>query len=497
MLAETAIFLALDADPDFRPAATRHAAARATAVESFDPGDMGALAARLRRDPPKRMILVVRPQTIDVEWAHRLLEVATGVDEDPFLDVPYGLVTGRDPAAAVRFAERVVASSRGSAARTAGLFGSWEGPVAPTGQPLPALASLGFDATHAYVLTSAAKESRDTQAREALERMAGRGLCLFFSHGYPDRMEACFTAEELRRSGVRLDGTVLVNCACFNGCPGRWWAPGPQGMQAMPPPAPEASVALELLDRGVAAYVAGVDAWHGPLAMQMAMHLADDGATLGDAQACMVNRLAMEMAPQRVSFAPVEQRKFAGEGPENRRFNAAAMVVYGDPGWAPFAEGAPRNARAALVDPATGRMELTLAPPVRGMPGADAMLTQSQLLDYFSIRSPDVMREAAFELHRAVPWPEPLPPAPALRVVKAECGDQPLPTGPVQAMVESRPDGRWLQVRVPLAVRAYGSTWLLGLGAKGATIVLTPEPAAPPGAAAPAAAPAPEQRPAP
>ena len=44
---------------------------------------------------------------------------------------------------------------------------------------------------------------------------------------------------------------------------------------------PAGSVALQMLDSGVGAYVAGIDPWHGPLASQVFCLIADDGLRLG------------------------------------------------------------------------------------------------------------------------------------------------------------------------------------------------------------------------
>src|SRR5436305_975477 len=116
------------------------------------------------------------------------------------------------------------------------------------------------------------------------------------------------------------------------------------------PPAHEDSVALALLDSGVAAYVAGIDPWHGPLANQAFGYLFDDGLSLGGAAKRMADRLALDFLPGRISFPPTATvgDRFAGEGVTNRRHNGAGMIVYGDPAFAPLAQSASRLAFAEV-----------------------------------------------------------------------------------------------------------------------------------------------------
>ena len=70
----------------------------------------------------------------------------------------------------------------------------------------------------------------------------------------------------------------------------------------------------------------------------------------------------------------------------------------------------------------------------------------------------------------AVPVDAGMAAAPALRVVKAECGGQALPTGDVQTVLEETRAGRVLHVRVPLRVTAFGSPWVFMLANQGALV---------------------------
>lgn len=476
------------ADPAFRPAAERLALLHGVDVERCDLGHPSSVRDLLRapggRELPGAAVdhvaFVVDPRSLDMQVAQDLLVALTEVDEDPFVDVAYGFITGRDGPAALRFVERIEAGRGRTPTGNVALFGSWEGPTAPTAQPLSALKALGLTGRQRYVLALDADEARAKVAHEALDALGDVDLALLFSHGHPDRMELCFRGADLRTWRPSLPPCVVVNCACWNGVTGRWWEESAAGSVERVPVPLDDSVALGFLDSGCAAYVAGLDPWHGPLAMRYTMTLLDDGCTIGEAAKDTFDRLTLEFAPGRIAYPPVAQRGQRGEGTENRRRNSAAIVVYGDPAWAPRRAAASHRLRATRTEvDAEGARRLTIAldPLVDGTPGADFMLPQALLVDYHSVRSQDWSKEATLELRRAIDWPEPLAAVPEVRVVSATVRDQKLPCGQPQVAVEHVPSGRRLHVRVPVTVRAFGSMWPIGIATGGATITLEVRPA--------------------
>lgn len=526
---EYLVLLERGADPEFRSAAERLASVHQAKVELFDAEDLDSLQSRLRMLAPIHAAFVVAPEKIDVQFVQDLIERLVSLDDDPFLDVRFAFITGRDGAAAERFVAAGEEARRRQPTGKALMFGSWEGPVLPPKRPLTSLAAMNFDAAAEFVLARDPEELRAARTKavmlgtrsaggaggagsgseERVSAVAGdtgpaadADLLLLFSHGFPDRMEACFSGRDLREWGVKLAPGVVINCACWNGCPGRWWMPGSQGFVEQPAPERDVSIALAMLETGTAAYIAGVDPWHGPLANQATMHLIDGGLSLGDTWKALIDRLAIDFAPEPIRFGPVAERRFTGEGRDNRRRNAAGMIVYGDPAWAPFAATAPQRLRGAVEfvrDPTppksapdralsgvatpaqpsipSARIVLECDPLVRGEPGEDFMLAHSRLLDYHSVRSADVMHELSLEMMRVVDWPEPLPWPLHLRVTQATAGTNPIRIRAApQALLEQDGARRRLHLRVPLDIRAYGTAESFGPAINGARIVLEATP---------------------
>jgi hypothetical protein len=424
---------------------------------------------------------VLPPGKIDVDLAHEILALACRVDEDPFVDFEYGFITGRDGDAARKFVERIAAARKRKFGRKAALFGTWEGLFPPQRTPLTFFQRAGFDAEVRYVLARDEEPLQRKASREALETFSGRDALLFFSHGYPHEMAGCFTAAELREWKVDLSPAVLVNCACWNGAPGRWFAPGREGPVDRGIVPPEDSVALEILDRGVTGYVAGIDPWHGPLAFKVFARIVGDGMRLGEAAKRLLDRLALEFHPDRICFQPTLEHKerFSGEGVNNRRHNGAGMILYGDPAFAPFRNVAFRPDFAARETAEGGRIRIRMGtrPLIQGAPGADFLIPRSRLIDYYSVRSADFQKELAMEIYRVVAVPKGTVTVPLLQVASARSGKYDVKTGPPQVVLETTPRGDFLHVRVPLEEPVYSMLgWPQHIAAHGLTVILEENP---------------------
>jgi len=465
-------YLVLVEGPAYMPAAKAMAALHDGRVEGF--GSVETLLPRLRARPPRFVVYVLPPARIDVDLSHALLTLATRVDDDPFIDFEYGFVTGRDGAAALRFVQRIKAARGHVYTRRGAMFGTWEGQRMPPAGPLPALETLGCEFDVQLVHTHAPRGKQEAAAERALRSFAGRDMLLFFSHGYPDRMAGCFTAPQLREWKIELPHAVLFNCACYNGAPGRWFAPGAGGkFVGKGSVSTEDSVALQLLDSGLAAFIGGVDPWHGPLNNQVFQYVVDDGMRLGEATKMMADRLALAFAPERIHYPATAGVRMTGEGRANRLRNGAGMILYGDPAFAPFAKDAPRRMRARLGKGEQFELVITMAPLLNAVPGnIDFMLPQARLMDYYSVRTHDVMKELKMEVYRVVDLPQRLAKAPVLTVKKASARGIPVQTGTVQTLLEETPSGQRLHVRVPIDTKLFPPQPLIGMARLGLRIEL-------------------------
>src|SRR5438128_4154510 len=76
---------------------------RATALHpnasraDFDPNHLDALLATLRERQPRYALVFIMPDELDVNLAWAWLAMTTKLDDDPFVDVRTGFITGATP----------------------------------------------------------------------------------------------------------------------------------------------------------------------------------------------------------------------------------------------------------------------------------------------------------------------------------------------------------------------------------------------------------------
>jgi len=459
----------------YLPAARAMAELRHAELIEIDSRDREALASLLRDHFPRSVVFVLPPSSIDVDLCRDILEISATLDDDPFQDFEHSFVTGRDGQAASAFVAAIVAARVRKPGRTAGLLGSWEGAVAPAPADLTVARRLALELDQRYVLVGDTEEKRTAQARAALAAFETKDLLILFSHGYPDRMVACFEGSDLHPWGVRFPGATVVNCCCYGGAPGRWVEATGSGATDRGEVPRDRSVALGMLDTGLACYFAGIDPWHGWLANQVIVHLVDQGVTAGATSKHMADRLALEFLPGRIDFAPALEQRFEGEGTGNRRRNGASMILYGDPDHAPFAKGASRLFHGRIETEGEDlRITMGIKPLLDGLPSSDFLLAVCALTDYYSVKTSDILHELGTEVYRVFDVPGGMTAAPRLRVVSARAGDTDIPTSEPQLVLEDWHGEKRLHVRVPIPLRPMGTQEAMQICTRGIEIVLAP-----------------------
>ena len=106
---------------------------------------------------------------------------------------------------------------------------------------------------------------------------------------------------------------------------------------------------------------------------------------------------------------------------------------------------------------------------------SEGMLPQARLMDYYSVRTADVLKELKMEVHRVIALPEGWEDIAAVKVESLTSGGRDLPAGECQWAIEQTLDGRLLHVRIPIDAPIFGSTWQMWITQKGlsATLVVT------------------------
>ena len=381
--------------------AARHDARRLRAR----PGELASLLPAWRKRPPENVAIVVRPEDLDVNLAGELLAVSTQVDEDPFADFAWGVVTGRTADAAVALVEASdPARPRPEpAVRQFGVGG---------GQLPRSMAQVGFLAAGRSVVPLMSYLSRgDTDEtadrafiEESLPALDGAPILLLASHGYPDGMVGGLKAADV--TGLELSGSVVLNIACYTAVTSRWfeddWRAGEVAARTCDP---ADSFALAVLDAAPAAYVAYAGPRPaGPGLMAEAVRVAGSGRSMGELRREAANAVVLAHLMNGRDGAEVRPQS-AGERLDSARTPgdvvermAVGGVLFGDPAFVPFPEN-------TALDP----VRLTLTPQgdeLRAEVRLETMMPHlfaADELTYWDGRGPSLKLEAAIPLdERAV-----------------------------------------------------------------------------------------------
>src|SRR5688500_12116275 len=127
-------------------------AKKPAAVVPYETGKIGAARNELLRLLPEFVIVVTRPERIDVNVHFELLETAASLDADPFVDFAFGYVTGATPEEALAFARRILAvgAKSGALPKTVVEFGPASAGNATFTEWLPHKLAKGFKEMHAF-----------------------------------------------------------------------------------------------------------------------------------------------------------------------------------------------------------------------------------------------------------------------------------------------------------------------------------------------------------
>jgi hypothetical protein len=297
---------------------------------------------------------VLRPETLDENLARKLLVLSSRVDDDPFVDFAYGVITGDSPKGAVALAGagvRAEAGRRRPNFAMIGVAGSELPNSMSMSQNLPLRKGFLKHTSHMIAAGEAANATSaeidpkqdGTFIREVMPQLADQAIVLFAGHGYPTHVVGGPTYRHL--AGQRLDGAVVMNIACYTGVTSRWFDNDWKSMKIRERTVPaNESFCLNMLNTGAAAYVAYVcPRPAGPTMIGDAITLATAGESVGELWRKNANSVVLAQLQQgrdELNIAEVAD----GEPIARKRKTQDILtsmstggVLFGDPAFVPFA----------------------------------------------------------------------------------------------------------------------------------------------------------------
>jgi hypothetical protein len=301
----------------------------------FDPADLGALQATLRQGQPRYALVFLLPDELDVNFAWRWLTMTAGLDDDPFVDVRTGFITGRTPEAAAAFVERIAAAVEGRL-QPPGAFvdnlGPVEAPAAPSFSSFRAAPMIPVLGERLNLLS--VSHAKGQFGDDRLGSLAGAGLVHFGGHGHPDRIDDGLSAAQIAK--LDLAPSIVFNGACYTGVTHRWYdqAGGPLAERNVPP---DESFCLRMLETGALAYLAAVHPDHGMPVYQEMEHLAWTGDSLGEAIKHTHDGVVIGAGGKLPAFETLEDGTFlsAWTPADIMLKGTASRVLFGDPALVP------------------------------------------------------------------------------------------------------------------------------------------------------------------
>jgi len=246
----------------------------------FSPREPETARGALLKHQPRYALVFIRPDELDVNFAWQWLRLSAAVDDDPFVDVRTGFITGESPQAAAAFVRRIRAAVEGRLRLPAVVIDN----LGPNTTAIPSMFLkmpgsffLRVFAWRFWIYTI----SHGTRGltKKHLGSMEGAGLIHFGGHGYPDGIVDGLKGLDVRR--LKLAPCLVFSGACYTGVTRRWFR-----MDARKIPEERVDTdncfCLGLLANNVVGYLAALHADHGIPVYQEMEYLAFTGAPLGE-----------------------------------------------------------------------------------------------------------------------------------------------------------------------------------------------------------------------
>jgi hypothetical protein len=303
---------------------------RKATVVTFKDGDYPGILTRLKQLKPEFVAIVAKPITIDVNFGYRILELATKLDDDPFVDFAHGFITGKDAQAAVDFVKGIIKAEQQVQAFPKTIVGF--GP-----STIDAIYPNTFSWASGFSSQTIYHKEADKFPGPQLKTLEGNGLMRFWGHGMPERIVKSLTAKQVQ--SIDVSPAVIFGGACYTGVVARSFDPtlGQSIVKSRIIP-PQDSFCLSLISSGTTGFFGALDPDHGITSVQEFEHLMTTARPLGAVARHNYDTIVMANLPKPLGFPTFTEGQ---PRPKETTFEtmlngAAARVLFGDPAFRPL-----------------------------------------------------------------------------------------------------------------------------------------------------------------
>jgi hypothetical protein len=252
------------------------------AYATFPADDLAVALKLLREHRPRYALVFVEPRELDVNFAWQWLTLTTQINDDPFVDVRSGFITGSTPGDVLAFVQRIAAAVRGQA-KLPGLLIDNLGPnpQAGHGEFYEMPGNFMIPAMDKRLALVSISHGTDSFTDDRLDSMNGAGLIHLGGHGHPERVDDGVRAAQVDRLG--LSTCVVFSGACYTGVTHRWYDTATADGRVIDRTVTmQDSFCLNLLRHEAIGFLAALHPDHGMPVYQEMEFLAFSGASMGD-----------------------------------------------------------------------------------------------------------------------------------------------------------------------------------------------------------------------
>jgi hypothetical protein len=318
-----------ETDPFFA-AARKLQAYRSAQLISFPHGRPDEALKALKQAQPTFVAVVVRPETLEVNFAYEILELAAKLDDDPFVDFAYGFITGATAADALELVERTIEAERKAIPAVPRLiaFGPTSTPQADDGNAFEWLKGWR---------TKRIEHKPGNFPPENLPDLAEADVVRFWGHGGPDGVDGGLAQSDL--SSINIRARIVFAGPCFSAVTRNYFDELACGkhLEALSVDA-DKSLALSFLSKGAVAYFGALQEDRCISAGQEMEQALTSGAPVGLVLKQLQDRIALSLPNRSMHFSRLEAGAMPPKekGVEAQLRLYAARVLLGDPAFVPF-----------------------------------------------------------------------------------------------------------------------------------------------------------------
>lgn len=294
-----------------------------------------ALEELIKVNPDYALIFIL-PEELDVNVAWNWLLASTKIDDDPFVDIRSGFITGATPAAAKAFIQRIVDVHEGRLKLPGKMIDQLGGNTEMARDAFNQMAGSFMIPVYTERFgVETITHGVQGFSQQRLNSMNGAGILHFGGHGYPDRIVDTLNGVYVRK--LVLSPCVVFNGACYTGVTSCWFDVT-SGQLVEKRVEPNLCFALGMLEQPVVGYLAALHPDHGIPVYQEMEYLAYSGATLGDAIKHTYDGVVLGNGGKLPDLPTLSAGMQLAWSPRQIMLKGtAARVLFGDPTLAPMA----------------------------------------------------------------------------------------------------------------------------------------------------------------